>query len=275
MDLGTDVANIATRVGTDLSKEAAKMTNETMKQFLLYLIQKAKENGNKAGEVSLKKLRESNEEIKVFDLPKDQFRSFVQEAKFYEITFSALEENPDSYAVLYKSSEEARVKRILKNLIEQTVGEQSLENEGVLEIENLDAEKERDRKIVGKLLEHGRAPYEHDPNNEKSYYAKIMTDQGEEKTIWGVDLERAIREGGVEVGEQVEFENKGRQPVTILKKERDEEGNVIGQTEIQTHRNTWDAKPTLADKRKEIEPMVNGQRERVQVRTKTKERDGR
>lgn len=274
MDLGTDVANVATRVGTELSKEAAKMTNETMKQLLLYLIQKAKENGNKAGEVSLKKLRESNEEIKVFDLPKDQFKDFMAEAKFYEITFSALEENADNYAILYKSSEEARVKRILKNLIEQSVGEHSIENEETPEVGNPETEKNRDRKIVGKLLEHGQAPYEHDPNNEKSYYAKIMTDQGE-RTIWGVDLERAIQEGGVEVGDQAEFENKGKQPVTVIKKERDEEGNVIGQTEIQTHRNTWDARPTLADKRKEVEPMVNGQKEKVQVKTKNKEREGR
>lgn len=274
MDLGTDVANVATRVGTELSKEAAKMTNETMKQLLLYLIQKAKEGGNKAGEVSLKKLRESNEEIKVFDLPKDQMNDFIVEAKFYGVTFSALEENADNYAILYKSSEEARIKRILKNLIEQSVGEHSIENEETPEVENSETEKNRDRKIVGKLLEHGEAPYEHDPNNEKSYYAKIMTDQGE-KTIWGVDLERAIREGGVDVGDEAEFENKGRQPVTVVKKERDEEGNVIGQTEIQTHRNTWDARPTLADKRKEVEPMVNGQKERVQVRTKNKEREGR
>jgi histone H3/H4 len=52
-DVGGDVATITTRLGSDLSREAAKMTNEAIKHLLLFLIQKAKEQSDKAGEMAL------------------------------------------------------------------------------------------------------------------------------------------------------------------------------------------------------------------------------
>jgi hypothetical protein len=36
----------------------------------------------------------------------------------------------------------------------------------------------------------------------------------------------------------------GKQPVTVKVKERDPQGNVIGEHEIETHRNAWDAQKT-------------------------------
>jgi len=45
--------------------------------------------------------------------------------------------------------------------------------------------------IVGKLVDHGPAPYAHDPRQPMSYFVRIETEQGD-REIWGVDLERAF-----------------------------------------------------------------------------------
>ena len=49
------------------------------------------------------------------------------------------------------------------------------------------------RPIEGTLLEHGRAPYQDNADNAMSYFARIRTTSGERK-VWGVDMERALRE---------------------------------------------------------------------------------
>ena len=53
-DIGGDVSTIVTRMASDFSRETAKMTNESIKQMLIFLINKAREQGDKPGEKSLK-----------------------------------------------------------------------------------------------------------------------------------------------------------------------------------------------------------------------------
>jgi putative DNA primase/helicase len=121
------------------------------------------------------------------------------------------------------------------------------------------------RVYVGKVLEHGAAPYEDDPKKENSYYVKLQTESGERK-VWGVDLPRAIEEGKVKVGDDVALAYQGRQQVTVKVKERDEKGQVVGESEITTNRNTWDVrrldqvreevKQQLAERGGERQPIV-------------------
>ncbi|SQU05686.1 putative DNA primase protein [Escherichia coli] len=59
---------------------------------------------------------------------------------------------------------------------------------------------------LGKLVAHGAAPYEHDAKNRQSYFATLENDKGEQRTIWGVDLARAIADAGTQIGEKVSFE---------------------------------------------------------------------
>ncbi|EQD63381.1 hypothetical protein B2A_02376, partial [mine drainage metagenome] len=47
--------------------------------------------------------------------------------------------------------------------------------------------------LTGKLIDHGRATYRHDSREPMSYFVKIETSRGD-RTIWGVDLERAMKE---------------------------------------------------------------------------------
>ncbi|MDN5927030.1 MAG: Ti-type conjugative transfer relaxase TraA [Hyphomicrobiales bacterium] len=81
---------------------------------------------------------------------------------------------------------------------------------------------------AGRLVEHGAAPYEHDPQKSDSYFVTLENAKGEQRTLWGVDLERAMKgaERAPEIGEKIGLQHEGSTPVTLP------DGT-------QTHRNTW------------------------------------
>lgn len=115
-DIGGDVSTIVTRMASDFSRETAKMTNESIKQMLIFLINKAREQGDKPGEKSLKKLLASKDEIKLFDLDKSRLKEFAEKAKRYQIAYAVVEDE-GRHSVFYKQSDEVRVKSIIENLI--------------------------------------------------------------------------------------------------------------------------------------------------------------
>ncbi|WP_112313485.1 Ti-type conjugative transfer relaxase TraA, partial [Pseudogemmobacter bohemicus] len=79
---------------------------------------------------------------------------------------------------------------------------------------------------AGRLVEHGAAPFEHDPQKSDSYFVTLENDKGERRTLWGVDLERAMKEAAPEIGEKIGLQHEGSTPVTLP------DGT-------QTHRNAW------------------------------------
>ena len=124
--------------------------------------------------------------------------------------------------------------------------------------------------LHGRLLESGSAPYQFDPNRNPSYFVKVQTDHGE-RTLWGVDLERALAESrtGVSPGDLVSIENQGAKPVTVKVPVRDDNGQVIGEKEIKTHRNAWVVeKPAYFDERAEkAAALRNGDRAKQELIT--------
>lgn len=94
--------------------------------------------------------------------------------------------------------------------------------------------------LTGRLVDHGRANYRHNPKEPMSYYVRVETERGD-REIWGVDLERAFRESlsRPTLGDQVTVRAQGRDPVSVSALERDSEGRVVGKQEIATHRNRW------------------------------------
>lgn len=79
---------------------------------------------------------------------------------------------------------------------------------------------------AGRLVEHGAAPFEHDPQKSDSYFVTLENAKGEQRTLWGVDLERAMKAAAPEIGEKIGLQHEGSTPVTLP------DGT-------QTHRNTW------------------------------------
>jgi hypothetical protein len=94
--------------------------------------------------------------------------------------------------------------------------------------------------LLGTLVEHGRAPYQHDMKQPMSYYVKIETPQGD-RTIWGVDLERAFNESlsRPAPGDKVGLRSIRQDPVKVKAPDRDGNGSVVGEKELETHRNRW------------------------------------
>ncbi len=68
---------------------------------------------------------------------------------------------------------------------------------------------------AGRLVEHGSAPYEHQPGKSDSYFVTLENAKGEQRTIWGVDLERAMKEAAPEVGDKIGLEHRGSEPVRL------------------------------------------------------------
>jgi len=94
--------------------------------------------------------------------------------------------------------------------------------------------------LTGRLVDHGRAPYRHNMKEPMSYYVKIETLKGD-RTIWGVDLERAMKESLSQpvAGDAVGLRAIRQEPVKVKAAQRDGDGKEIGQTELETHRNRW------------------------------------
>lgn len=94
------------------------------------------------------------------------------------------------------------------------------------------------RVYVGQLVAHGVDHFEFNPDNDRNYYVKLQGPGGE-KTVWGVDLPRALEEAKVNVGDSIALEHRGIQPVTVTVKERDASGHVVGERDETAKRNTW------------------------------------
>jgi putative DNA primase/helicase len=113
------------------------------------------------------------------------------------------------------------------------------------------------RPVVGRLEEFGYAPYENKPDNQPSYFVRVATATGESKTVWGVDLARAVRDAGTQRGDEIVVTNRGRQPVSREVRESDEAGNGSVTRRVEAYRNQWnvqrldavreDARPVLRE----------------------------
>lgn len=79
---------------------------------------------------------------------------------------------------------------------------------------------------AGRLVEHGAAPYEHNQEARESYFVTLENDKGEQRTVWGVDLKRALQEAAPQIGDRIGLQHEGATPVTLP------DGT-------QTQRNSW------------------------------------
>ena len=100
------------------------------------------------------------------------------------------------------------------------------------------AETPKER-ITGRLLDHGRDAYRHDPDEEASYFVAVQTLQGR-REIWGKDLERAMTKSLTQpqVGDEVMLRRTGREAVTVKRPARDG-GGQLKEKEVETYRNRW------------------------------------
>ncbi|KAE8756708.1 hypothetical protein FSO04_27415 [Paraburkholderia madseniana] len=91
---------------------------------------------------------------------------------------------------------------------------------------------------AGVLVAHGPAPFNHDEKQNDSYYATVRTEDGEH-TVWGLDIERAIGESGVQPGQRIELEKGGSKTVTAQQRQFDEKGTELASKSVESRRNEW------------------------------------
>jgi hypothetical protein len=94
-------------------------------------------------------------------------------------------------------------------------------------------------RIVGKLQDHGRDTYRHDPDEDPSYFVRLQTRDGP-REVWGKDIERAIAKSLTQpqVGDAVVLQRSGRDAVTVQRRERDSEGQPKEKA-VEVYRNRW------------------------------------
>ncbi len=82
------------------------------------------------------------------------------------------------------------------------------------------------------LTDYGDAPYQHKQGERQSYFVKTYNGNGDDRTFWGDDLQRAIKESGANRediitisnadNEKVAISVEWRHPVNALMREGDE-----------------------------------------------------
>jgi hypothetical protein len=115
--------------------------------------------------------------------------------------------------------------------------------------------------VASVLVAHGPAPYQNDPENSRSYFVTVKDAAGAEQTSWGIDLERAVGNSGVQIGDPVKLENLGNQPVVVQAPVKDDAGKVIGYEPKETRRNVWSVErdgpaAPVRDVREELEKAI-------------------
>ena len=127
-------------------------------------------------------------------------------------------------------------------------------------------ESDAPRRYAGQLLEHGSAPYLHNPARSDSYYVVFRDQAGVDQAVWGVDLERAVRESGAGIGQQVVLENLGKRLVTVRVPVFDGAGNVVGEEDKDVYRNTWQVEAAQRS-RETSASLESGNRTDVEARS--------
>lgn len=139
--------------------------------------------------------------------------------------------------------EQAQLVRALARRLARPTDSVSAEPEPIAPVP-AQAQRERspaspEERYSGRLLDHGKDTYLHDPDAEPSYFVRLGVSSGY-REIWGKDLERAVARSLTqpEIGDEVILQRTGRDMVTVKRTERGAQGQVV-EREIDTYRNSW------------------------------------
>lgn len=92
----------------------------------------------------------------------------------------------------------------------------------------------------GKVINHGKARFEHKDRNNLSYFVELEDQKGQRCTTWGVDLQRAMAVSNTQIGDQVVLRNLGKKPVDVQRLIHDADGNAVGTEWIPAVRVNWE-----------------------------------
>lgn len=105
---------------------------------------------------------------------------------------------------------------------------------------------EAQRSFAGRLIAHGEAPYNNDKQEKNSYFV-TFEHNGKEHTLWGKDLPNALAEAQVAIGDHVQLDFVGSQPVQVRANVLDDNGKKVGEEWQTKNFNMWRGKAVDAD----------------------------
>ncbi|WP_243641899.1 LPD7 domain-containing protein [Vibrio sinensis] len=132
---------------------------------------------------------------------------------------------------------------------EQNQSQPVADDHEYVESKDLDEKAVENEAVI--LVAHGKAPYLHEEGAKPSYYVELSNGE----TKWGVGLQDAIKESGVEIGDSVDVQRVGERDVTVMADVKDEDGKKIGIEPLETHRVEWDI--TLVQRGRDKVELVN------------------
>jgi hypothetical protein len=103
-------------------------------------------------------------------------------------------------------------------------------------LRELEAKLRGERVYVGEIVNHGKAPYKFDKDNDESYYVTLRTRSGDQ-VIWGKGLAEAMQDR--QAGEQIVLQNIGKRDVIVNERMRDAQGHFIGTRPKESQLNAW------------------------------------
>ncbi len=104
------------------------------------------------------------------------------------------------------------------------------------------SKKKDDGLEKGRLIEFGKANFKFKDDANSSYFVKLENQSGDMKTLWGIGLEDALKNAEVNTGDVVSLKRGKKEPVTVIKLIRNEEGKVLRREPFDTKRQTWSCK---------------------------------
>lgn len=145
-----------------------------------------------------------------------------------------------------------------KELIDKAISQQKRDEYERAELkrmaiqEQIDALDEKIKGIelpsnYGTILSHGAAPYKNDPKEKQSYFVELQLANGKTKKIWSKDLEKAIAEKSLSVGDFAGFSQTGEKEVKV----QDKDGQWVPAV-----RKSWEGFD-LTEYRKEIDALAD------------------
>lgn len=110
--------------------------------------------------------------------------------------------------------------------------------------------------ITGEVVDFGNAPYQHNKENQGSYFVKLKDENNVEKVVWGKELEDHINSKDVKIGDKLNIENKGKEPVTISVPVKDDDGKILNYEEKSALRNNFNVSKVEVEKEKIMETQI-------------------
>ena len=89
-----------------------------------------------------------------------------------------------------------------------------------------------------RVLEFGRARYRFNPEERESFFIRVERQSGSRAVIWGTDLERAVAESGMAIGDRIRLHKIGAEAVSVHQRQEDGQGHVE-KARIAGQRNHW------------------------------------